>query len=258
MIRTIAVTNQKGGCGKTTTTTNLSAALAEKGRRVLLIDLDPQFNLTSSVGIDPIENKIGTVYDLLMEPRKNIKELVIKTATPGLEIISSCLDLAGAEVQLPQTIGGERLLQEALSSLDGYDYIFIDCPPSLGRLTLNALSAATDILIPIQVGKWALTGTNQLFDTVELVRRRLNSHLGIIGILCTMYDSRTSLSKEILAQLKQRFPEQLFNTVIRMATILGEAAVANSPIIIYSKNSPAAEAYRQLAEEFEKRCQNNY
>ena len=249
-MRIIAVANQKGGSGKTTTSINLSAALVERGYKVLLVDMDPQFNCTTGVGIEVQEGQ-KTVYDLLLD--ENHADVIQQTDFSGLDIIPASLHLAGAELQLPQIVGSEYLLREALEPIKGYDYIFIDCPPSLGRLTLCSLSAATDLLVPIQMGKWALMGTNQLFETVELVRQRINPNLNIIGVLCTMYDSRTNLSKEIHAALKERFGELMFQTVIRMATKIGESAVADIPLIFYNSRSNAARQYRKLADEIEKR-----
>lgn len=251
-MRIIAVTNQKGGSGKTTTSINLSAALVERGYKVLLVDMDPQFNCTTGVGIE-VQDEQKTVYDLLLDKNRNHVDVIQQTDFSGLDIIPASLHLAGAELELPQVVGSEFLLREALEPIKGYDYICIDCPPSLGRLTLCSLSAATDVLVPIQMGKWALMGTNQLFETVELVRHRINPNLKIIGVLCTMYDPRTNLSREIHAALKERFGELMFQTVIRMATKIGESAVADMPLISYNPSSNAAKQYRQLADEVEKR-----
>ncbi len=250
MTRTIAISNQKGGVGKTTTTINLGAALAETGKRVLLVDLDPQFNCTSGVGVDPMEGERPTVYDVLLGPRTKISDAVVRTQVDGMDIVPASLDLAAAELQLPQQVAGERVLESALKDIRGcYDEILIDCPPSLGRLTLNALTAANAVLIPIQVGRWALSGTNHLFETIDLVRERLNPDLRILGILCTMYDGRTALSRDILSGLQGAFGPQVFTTVIRSTTKLGEAAVADTPITLYASRSGAADNYRELARE---------
>ena len=251
-MRIIAVANQKGGSGKTTTSINLSAELVKRGYQVLLVDMDPQFNCTTGVGLE-VQDGQKTVYDLMLDKSQNSVDVIKQTDFSGLDIIPASLHLAGAELQLPQIVGSEYLLREALEPIKGYDYIFIDCPPSLGRLTLCALSSATDVLVPIQVGKWALMGTNQLFETVELVRHRINTNLNIIGILCTMYDARTNLSKEIHAALKEQFGELMFQTVIRMATTIGESAVADVPLIFYNPRSNAAKQYTQLTDEIEKR-----
>ena len=254
MATVIAVANQKGGVGKTTLAINVAAALAEKGRRVLLVDLDPQFNATSGVGADSIAEHGGlTVYDLLLNPGTDPDTAIHKTNIPNLDIIPASLDLAGAELTLPQMIGAEKLLDEALSKLSGYHRILIDCPPSLGRLTLNALTAATHVLIPIQIGKWAITGTAQLCETIDLVRQRLNPKLTILGVVCTFYDTRTTLSREILAKISEEFPLLLFTTLIKTASKVGEAAVADTPIILYARTSEAAQNYRALADEIETR-----
>lgn len=254
MIPTIAIANQKGGVGKTTTTINLGAALSERGRRTLLVDMDPQFNCTMGMGVElPDNNTSLTIYNLLKDPKLDPHLAIINTNEKNLDIIPASIDLAGAELQLPQIVGGEKLLQECLLKVTGYDYILIDCPPSLGRLTLNALSSATHVLIPIQCGKWALTGTSQLLETIKLVRTRLNYTLEIIGVLCTMYDARTSLSKEVLAQLKVNFGDKLFKTITKMAAKVGEATVADMPVIAYARSSESAKSYRDLAEELEQR-----
>ncbi|MDP9352705.1 MAG: AAA family ATPase, partial [Chloroflexota bacterium] len=216
MSRIIAISNQKGGVGKTTTTINLGATLAETGKRVLLIDLDPQFNCTSGVGVDPTEGERPTIYDVLLRPKTRITDAVMRTQVEGMDLVPASLDLAAAELQLPQQVAGERVLEAALKEIRGcYDEILIDCPPSLGRLTLNALTAADAVLIPIQAGRWALSGTNHLFETIDLVRERLNPNLRVLGILCTMYDARTALSRDILSGLQDAFGPQMFSTVIR-------------------------------------------
>jgi chromosome partitioning protein len=228
--------------------------LAEKGQRILLIDLDPQFNATSGVGADNVPDGGGlTVYDLLLNPHTDPHMVIRTTGIPNLDIIPASLDLAGAELTLPQMIGAEKLLEEALSRVTGYQQIVIDCPPSLGRLTLNALTAATQVIIPVQIGKWAITGTAQLCETIDLVRQRLNPKLGILGVVCTFYDMRTTLSREILAKISEQFGSLLFTTLIKTASKVGEAAVADTPIVLYARNSDAAQNYRALAEEIEAR-----
>lgn len=250
MGRAIAIANQKGGVGKTTTTINLGAALAEMGRRVLLIDMDPQFNCTNGVGVNPMAEERPTVYDVLLGPRTRLADAIARTELEHLDLVPASLDLAAAELQLPQQVAGERVLESALKDVRGYyDEILIDCPPALGRLTLNALTAADAVLVPIQVGRWALSGTNHLFETIDLVRDRLNPDLRILGILCTMYDGRTALSRDILSQLQDAFGPQMLTTVIRLTTKLGEAAVADTPITAYASRSSAAENYRELARE---------
>jgi len=250
----IAVANQKGGVGKTTLAINIAAAQAGKGQPTLLVDLDPQFNATSGVGADIVPGSGAmTVYDLLLNPRTDPHRAIHNTNIPNLDIIPASLDLAGAELTLPQMIGAEKLLDEALSKISGYHSILIDCPPSLGRLTLNALTAATHVLIPIQIGKWAITGSAQLCETIDLVRQRLNPQLTILGVICTFYDVRTTLSREVLAKISEQFPSLLFNTLIKTASKVGEAAVADTPIILYARSSEAAQNYRSLADEIESR-----
>lgn len=239
--------------GKTTTVINLGAALAERGHRVLLVDMDPQANCTTGVGVELSEgNDHLTINDVLLN-HASVRGAIIPTSIPNIALVPSSLILAGAELQLPQMIGGEKILQESLEGIEGYRYVLIDCPPSLGRLTLNALAAASEVIIPIQMGKWAMTGTTQLLETIELVRKRLNKDLRILGVLCTMYDARTTLSREILSQLHDRFGKLVFDTLVRSASKVGEAAVADMPVLLYAKGSRAAEAYRSLAQEVESR-----
>jgi chromosome partitioning protein len=251
---TIAIANQKGGVGKTSLAINTAASLAEKGRRVLLIDLDPQFNCTTGVGVDPDANGAGpTVYELLLNPKTEATAAIRETDIPNLDIIPATIDLAGAELQLSQQVGADRLLQEALGKVEGYDYLIVDCPPSLGRLTLNALTAATRVVIPIQVGKWALIGTGQLLDTIDLVKERLNPRLELLGVVCTFYDARTTLSEEVLSTLKDRFGALVFPTIIKTASKVGEASIADKPVVLYAKSSEPARRYRALAAEIESR-----
>lgn len=255
MPHTIAIANQKGGVGKTSLAINLAAALAERGKRVLLIDLDHQCNSTAGVGVDPsTDSDFLTVYDLFLGPKVEIADVIRQTSIPNLDLIPSSEYLAAAEVQLPQMVGAEKLLQEALLKVTKYDYVFLDCPPSLGRLTLNALTAANHVIIPVAVtGKWPLQGTRLLQDTIELIRKRLNPHLSVLGVVCTFYDSRTVLSRDILLELEKRFGHLMFKTVIKRSTAVGEASVADTPVVLYARHSEVAAAYRELSEELERR-----
>jgi chromosome partitioning protein len=256
MSRTISIANQKGGVGKTTLSLNLGAAIAETGRRVLLVDLDPQANLTSGLGIEPNGRK--KVREILLKPKAGHRDVIISTDTEGVDLIPSSIDLAEAELALSQMIGGERVLHDALREMgvyNSYDYLIIDCPPSLGRLTLNALSAAGEVIVPIQAGRWAMDGFSHLLNTVDLVRERLNPKLVISGIVLTFYDPRTTFSREVHSTLKQQLGIQLFNTVIKTTVKLNEAASASATILRYARTSDAASSYRALAREVEERGQ---
>jgi chromosome partitioning protein len=220
------------------------------------VDLDPQYNATSGIGTDlPTDGTAVTIYDVLLSPKTDVLQSIRPTSVPGLDIIPSSLALAGAEIQLPQQVGAEKLLREALERItDGYDIVLIDCPPSLNRLTLNALTAATHVLVPVAAtGKWPLEGTGQLLDTLELVRSRLNPDIRLLGIVCTFYDARTTLSEQVLAKLRDQFDGALFNTVIKTATKVGEASIADKPVLRYASSSAIAEAFRALAAEMEAR-----
>ena len=242
----IALANQKGGVGKTTTTINLGSALAERGYRVLLVDVDPQFNCTMGLGVDPTGKP--TLHEVLLKAAPLADTLV--PAGRGLTLAPSSLELAAAELQIPQMVAGERLLTEALETVrDRFDFTLLDCPPSLGRLTLNALTAADGVIVPIQAGKWALSGTQQLFDVVGLVRQRLNKELQVLGLLLTLVDTRTLLAREIVAHVRETHGDRVFRTVIKTASKLAEAAVADSDILSYARSSDAAKAYRQLGDE---------
>jgi chromosome partitioning protein len=255
MRRIIAICNQKGGVGKTTTTINLAAALAELDRRVLVLDLDPQFNATSGFGIDPYLSTRTTIAEVLLDPQTKLEAGIVATCIAGVDLVPSTLDLARADVLLPQMVANELILSGRLTkTIRGrYDYVLIDCPPNLGRLTINALAAASDLLVPVQAGRWAMSGTQALFDIVEVVRDRLNPELRILGILCTMVDGRTALGRDVVAEIRTTFGEQTLETVIKQATKLSEAAFAEQPITRYAPKSDAAESYRALALEVERR-----
>lgn len=248
MGRVIAVANQKGGVGKTTTAVNLSACLAEAGKRVLLVDIDPQGNATSGMGIDRNQVK-SSVYDLLLEDVP-AADVIINTSVEGLQLIPATIDLAGAEIELVPRISRESRLKRALAPVrDEYDFILIDCPPSLGLLTLNALTAADSILIPIQCEYYALEGLTQLMDTLRLVREALNPGLEIEGVLLTMFDGRTNLSIQVVEDVKRYFRGKVFRSIISRNVRLSEAPSHGLPITKYDARSKGAEAYSELARE---------
>jgi chromosome partitioning protein len=245
----IAIANQKGGVGKSTTAINLSACLAVAEKRVLVIDFDPQANTTSGMGYDKhsIEDSI---YDVIVRGA-SLGEVITSTDIDYLKLAPSSIDLVGAEVELVDQVNRENRLRAALSAeSDKYDYIFIDCPPSLGLLTLNALVAAHTILIPIQCEFYALEGLGQLLRTIELVKSNLNRELEIEGILLTMYDSRLNLSRQVAEEARKHFDGQVYNTVIHRNVRLSEAPSFGKPIVFYDAISTGAKNYLQLAEEF--------
>ena len=247
MGKTIAITNQKGGVGKTTTAINLSACLAEAGKRILLIDLDPQGNSTSGVGGKADQN---SAYEALMG-RIQIATCVQKTAVEGLYLIPSDIRLTGAELELVDLEQREYRLKLLLKTLESqYDYIFIDCPPSLGLLTLNALTAAQRVLIPIQCEYYALEGVTSLMNTVSRVKHTFNPRLDIEGVLLTMLDGRTNLGLQVVAQVKKHFKSRVYATAIPRNVRLGEAPSHGLPIHLYDPRSIGADSYRRLAKEF--------
>ncbi len=248
MAKIICIANQKGGVGKTTTAVNLSASLAAAERRILLVDMDPQGNASSGAGID--RNRLEQcVYDVLindMDPR----EVIVTTPFAGLQVLPSTGDLAGAELELVSATDRERKLKRALAELeDGYDYILIDCPPSLGLLTLNALAAAESVLIPLQCEFYAMEGLSHILTTIGLVRKGLNPGLSVEGILLTMFDGRNNLARQVSEEIREHFPRETFTTVIPRNVRLSEAPSHGRPIMFYDIASRGAASYLELAKE---------
>ena len=247
--RVIAMVNQKGGVGKTTSTVSLGAALAGYGRRVLLVDFDPQGAIAISFGINPSALEL-TVYNLITEEQRHIDEVIVQSDVENLDLLPSNIDLAAAELQLVSEVGREYALKRALEPVLGnYDIILIDCQPSLGLLTLNALTAAHGVIVPMECEYFALRGVALLKDTIDKVSARLNPDLAIIGVVATMYDSRTLHSREVLETVQQAFGDLVFITTISRTIKFPDAAVAGTPITVYAPDSTGAEAYRQLARE---------
>lgn len=249
MAKIVSVCNQKGGTGKTTTSVNLSCALVEMGKKVLLVDVDPQGNATSGVGVN--KNELDTsVYELLLHKAK-INEIIRKGVYRDLDLIPCNINLTGAEIELVGALSRETRLRQALEQVkNDYDFIFIDSPPSLGLLTLNALVASDTILIPVQCEFYALEGFSQLLNTIRLVRDNLNSKLAIEGVLLTMADFRTNLTTEVINEIKKNFKDKVYDTVIPRNIRLSEAPSHGKPITQYDSTSIGAKRYRQLAEEF--------
>ena len=247
--RIVAVCNQKGGVGKTTTTINLGAALAEQGRRVLLVDFDPQGALSVGLGIQPHELD-ATIYNLLMERGLSATDVVFKTSVDGMDLLPSNIDLSGAEVQLVHEVGREFVLGGVLQpALSEYDIVLIDCQPSLGLLTVNALACAAGVLVPLECEYFAMRGVALLLETIDKVSTRLNPQLGIDGLLATMYDSRTLHSREVLAEVVKGFGDKVFHTVINRTVRFPDATVAGEPITRFDPSSTGASSYRELARE---------
>ena len=248
MGRILAITNQKGGVGKTTTSVNLSACLAQVGKRTLLVDIDPQGNATSGIGIDKSDVD-QCVYDVLVEDVE-ANHVIKETKIENLHVIPASIQLAGAEIELVPTISREVRLKRALDEIvDQYDYIIIDCPPSLGLLTLNALTAADAVLIPVQCEYYALEGLSQLLSTVRIVQKHLNHDLKIEGVLLTMFDARTNLGIQVIDEVKKYFQDKVYRTIIPRNVRLSEAPSHGEPIIIYDPKSKGAEVYLELAKE---------
>lgn len=251
MIKTIAISNQKGGVGKTTTVVNLAACMAEKGVKVLLIDMDAQGNATTGCGIRKKDLQKSS-YDLLTDENVKLSDLVIKTPYHNLWIVPSTMDLAGAELELAEAQGRAKRLENALKTAETenlFDFILIDCPPSLGLVTINALTAADTVLIPIQCEFFALEGLSQLTNTVKQVKKVYNPQLDIEGVLITMFDGRLNLTMQVLAEVKKYFASKTFKTVIPRNVRISEAPSHGKPINYYDRGSKGAKAYAELAEE---------
>ncbi len=245
----IAIFNQKGGVGKTTTNVNLSAALASKGKKICVVDIDPQGNTTSGFGIDK-KSLEHTIYDVLIN-EMNIRDVIIPTEYENLDLLPSSTQLAGAEVELTGIKRRESVLRNALQTIkEDYDYIFVDCPPSLGLLTINSLAAVDRILIPIQCEYYALEGVSQLMDTYQMVKKNLNPNLTIQGVVLMMFDGRTNLSIQVVEQVKKVFRGKVYVTVIPRNIRLAEAPSHGQPVMYYDPRSKGAEAFMELAEEF--------
>ena len=244
----IAIANQKGGVGKTTTSVNLSACLAHIGKKVLLIDSDPQGNATSGVGVNKGDVH-QCIYDMLIDD-VSIKEVIYKTKMENLDIVPATISLAGAEIELVSTISREVRMKHAIQEAkDLYDYIIIDCPPSLGLLTINSLTAADSVIIPVQCEYYALEGLSQLLSTIRLVQKHLNEDLMIDGVLLTMFDARTNLGIQVIDEVKKYFQDKVYGTIIPRNVRLSEAPSHGEPIIIYDSRSRGAEVYLELAKE---------
>ena len=250
MGKAIAIFNQKGGVGKTTTNINLAACLAMKGKRVLILDIDPQGNTTSGVGLSKRELDV-TTHEILIEDDHHPGEAVVPTGIENLDIMPASVQLAGAEVELINIAGREKRLKMAIDVLKPeYDYIFIDCPPSLGILTINALTAVDSVLIPIQCEFYALEGVSQLMSTIQIVRSNMNPDLKIEGVILSMFDGRTNLSVQVVEEVKKYFKDKVYTTVIPRNVRLAEAPSHGMPVIQYDPKSAGAQAYMEFADEF--------
>lgn len=248
MTTLITLCNQKGGVGKTTTTVNLGAALAEQEQRVLMVDLDPQAALTAYWDLET-ETPQLTIYQLLLNDSTAVPE-AIHSVRARIDVIPADIDLAAAEIELFSALGRERILKELLSRVqDGYDFVLVDCPPNLGLLTVNALVACHGVIIPLQCEYFAMRGLSMLLDTLHKVKRRLNPTLDILGILPTLYNSRTRHAQEVLAEVRRMFGDRVFDTTIHSSIRFAESSLAKQPILEYAPTHPGAQAYRTLAKE---------
>ena len=246
MGKVIAIANQKGGVGKTTTAVNLAAALGQAGKKVLMVDADPQGNATSGLGINK-RSTVKSIYDMLIGGA-TAKELILHTNYANLDILPANISLAGAEIELVEVKGRESMLKQGLLPVRyDYDYILIDCPPSLGLLTLNALTAADTLLVPAQCEYFALEGLSQLIATVRTIKRLYNPRIDIEGVLLTMFDGRLNLTMQVVSEVKKYFPRKVYKTVVPRNVRISEAPSFGQPVIYYDKNSKGSEAYRELA-----------
>lgn len=249
MSKVIAIANQKGGVGKTTTNVNLSSCMAAQGKKVLTIDIDPQGNTTSGLGMQKNKEDVPSIYDVLING-VDASEAIQKTKIKNLDIIVSNIQLAGAEIELVSVMARELVLKRAIENIkDKYDYIFIDCPPSLGLITINALTAADNVLVPIQCEYYALEGLSQLLNTIKLVKQHLNPDLEIEGVVLTMFDARTNLSIQVVDEVKKYFKDKVYRTIIPRNVRLGEAPSYGMPINLYDPKCVGAVAYTELAQE---------
>lgn len=255
MVKIISFSNQKGGVGKTTSCVNLAACVAERGKRVLLVDFDPQCNATSALGVFNKRSECS-IYDVLAD-KADIADATVDSEVKNLSFIPSSNDLAGAELELTQiVIGRERVLEEKLQPIrDLYDYIFIDCPPSLGLLTVNALTASDGVIVPIQCEYFALEGLSQIMNTIRLIKKHLNADISILGVILTMYDGRSKLTKGVLEEIEKLFRDKVFETKIPRNIRLAEAPSYGKPVILYDRRCAGAVAYDKLAAEFLQRTE---